>query len=268
MLTYLLILDEDTAFPIIFFQEQGSLSSQLGFSIPLVDSLNPFPSEIDSTFNRDTTGSYIDINGDPQTAAVDEPRFEIDGILIGAIDGPTDADELSYDVADELIQGTGALICDFNCLGTDLVTDRRVLELSDGTALNTISIVIQNTTDKIGVIIVSGGVQQVSEFSADSIYFNLINRVLINYEDDNINIYFNGGLIASTTTGNIPMGLSTIGVGCDYGDIKQLNGNIKDLRYYDSFLNAAYSGYVTQSKYLQDADFDFITDENGVAIYN
>jgi hypothetical protein len=59
----------------------GNISNPL-FSLPLKNSLTIERGVGSVTFSRSTTGTYIDRYGVLQTAAVDEPRFEEEGLLI------------------------------------------------------------------------------------------------------------------------------------------------------------------------------------------
>lgn len=59
----------------------GKLSNPI-LSIPFKNSLAMVHGVGDVTFQRDTTGTYIDRYGVLQTAAIDEPRFEKEGLLI------------------------------------------------------------------------------------------------------------------------------------------------------------------------------------------
>lgn len=54
------------------------------FTIPLISSIAASKSAVVPTFNRDTKGTYVDLDEVIHTAAIGAPRFEAGGILIGA----------------------------------------------------------------------------------------------------------------------------------------------------------------------------------------
>jgi hypothetical protein len=152
---------------------------------------------------------------------------------------------LKYDVTDILTQGQGSLYCEFDCLGVDSGVSARIFELGDGTSANRI-LAHHYDTGTIRLIIGNNSSTVVNATTPSSYDFNTPHKILITYEDDNVNMYVDGAKTNTDTSATIPTVLKYLNIGKDEGSSNQLNGHIKNIKYYREVLSESRAKSLTR----------------------
>jgi hypothetical protein len=107
-----------------------------------------------------------------------------------------------------LINSTeGTLYAEISALADDLTL--RSISLSDGTTNNVATIRYRTNSNRIQVIVFSGGVLQFSN-SFDVTNILDFNKVAISYNQSNFNYWVNGVKRANSTSGNTPIGMNKL----------------------------------------------------------
>jgi hypothetical protein len=129
----------------------------------------------------------------------------------------------------------GVLYAEIAALADDLTF--RSISLNDGSSNNVVTIRYRTSSNRIQVIVFSGGVLQFSN-SFDVTNILDFNKVAISYNQSNFNYWVNGVKRANSTTGNTPIGLNELAFDNGAGnDI--FFGNTKDVQVYTKALSDA-----------------------------
>jgi len=148
------------------------------------------------------------------------------------------------DVSNLITQVQGGLYCEFECLGVNTSATPYILSLSDSSADNTISLLMNDDGDIRAEIVNSTSSQ--GAIDSSPITYNTSHKVLITYETNSMKLYVDGSLIGTDTSVTVPTGLTTLNVGSDAGDNNQINGTIKNIKYYKEVLSEVESKRKTQ----------------------
>ena len=140
-------------------------------------------------------------------------------------------DILNYDIEDTLTQGQGIIEGEFEVIGVDSGTFPYIFDLTDGTTNNVISFLIREVTGLGRFEIKNGGSQIVSIDTLDTIDYNTKYKIRCEYEDNNCKLYVDDVLQGTDTSAIIPTTINTMIVGNRVSLDRNLNGNIKNLKY-------------------------------------
>lgn len=135
-------------------------------------------------------------------------------------------------------QSEGTVVVDYQGLTATPNANVRILEISDGTNNNRLTLFYNATTDTVNLFSVADG------------DFNLTGSVSISdpnrqgivagaYSPDGIFLCKDGGAVSSDTSIPTLKGLDTVNIGLSYGLNDQLNGHIKSFQYYPRRLTNA-----------------------------
>ncbi len=172
---------------------------------------------IELTFTSAVTGDFTILSFQPtngtnsasvgNTMIFSWPQFEAGGKASSRIESTTTATARSSDVCSvsnvsSLIGQTNGTIFSSAHFGTDdKLSDRQMIELSDGTTSNRIFISKYRNNRVLGFVVV-GGVTQASLFPG-TIYSGVVKSIL-RYEKDNFKLFVNGIEGANVISGSVP----------------------------------------------------------------
>ena len=109
------------------------------------------------------------------------------------------------------------------------------ITLNDGSSNNFISIVKLNST-QFRLRVTSGGVVQAQIFP--TITYNIRNKFIITFKENQFKFYINGSLVSTDTSGIVPTGLSELSF--NYGNnTAEFTGKVHGTRVYDKVLTEA-----------------------------
>lgn len=138
-----------------------------------------------------------------------------------------------------LTSGKGSFYFEFNCFGRNGTSNSRFFELNDGSVVNRILCFINSSADKLQFNINSSSVTSVSIIDSDTFSYKEQNKVCITYENDNVVFYLNGSVVDTDTSATIPANLTHLGIGCNQLGAPQIDGFIKDFKYFNFVLSEA-----------------------------
>ncbi len=131
-------------------------------------------------------------------------------------------------ISDKINSTEGVLFAEIAALvNLDTTNPDRGFSISDGSTNNTIYIYFQSATNKLSIILISGGTIQFSS-STTSFDVTSFNKVALKYKQNDFALWVNGIEVATDSSGNTPTGLSKLsfdnGAGNDkfFGKVKQL----------------------------------------------
>jgi len=150
------------------------------------------------------------------------------------------ADLLYYTVTDVITQGRGSLYAEFTYKYSTGFP--RVLELNFGS--NTYISIRITTAKLLGVIVQTTSVTQVNINTASAISNDLTYKVLVTYEDNNVNFYVNGELIGTDTLGTIPINIDKLFIGSNL-TTAHLNGSVRNIKYFSKALTESQAKRIT-----------------------
>ncbi len=145
------------------------------------------------------------------------------------------ADALHYAVGDVITQGQGSLYCEF-WNGNYAGTTRRILNISDGTNSNRIYPYIKDIGG-VAVIGVTAG-STVINIGVGTV-LSTLNKLLLSYKINSVNMYLNGILVGLDTVCTTPMNFTTLSIGCSHDGTLQLNSEIGNIKYFKEVLTPA-----------------------------
>lgn len=172
-------------------------------------------------------------------AQVETGSFPTSYIPTSGATATRSADIASIDVSNfGYNQSEGTVVVDYQGLTATPNANVRILEISDGTNNNRLTLFYNATTDTVNLFSVADG------------DFNLTGSVSISdpnrqgivagaYSPDGIFLCKDGGAVSSDTSIPTLKGLDTVNIGLSYGLNDQLNGHIKSFQYYPRRLTNA-----------------------------
>jgi len=185
----------------------------------------------DVTFTSSSTSVTCTVSGDLDYAQLEAGSFATSFIVTAGSSVQRTKDICSYDVSSVLTQGQGSLYCEFNKVGG---TSGRVFELHNGSTDSKITLF--GSSGNIRAFMNNLGVTQV-DITGGSISFNTINKLLVTYKDDEFKFYYNGVKINEDLSCTVPTDFSTLNIGSDFNNGVQLNGNVKNIKYYNEIIS-------------------------------
>ena len=165
---------------------------------------------------------------------------------VGLANNARGDDVLDYSIGSTITQGQGSLYCEFNCLGRDGVDNSRIIEISDGSNTNRMLVYIDTDNPRTRLLVQRAGVSQVLFSDSQDFEFNVVNKLMITYENNNTALYLNGRQAGIDTACTIPTVFTTLHIGNNTAGEAQLNGSIKNVRYYDTALTQAQGERLTR----------------------
>jgi hypothetical protein len=140
------------------------------------------------------------------------------------------ADSLSYG-AEDIKQGEGSIVCEFNQLGIDSGVFSRLLQMDNETANTRIAFIVQ-PIEKAGWSIVNNSITQADIVLSNNSYnYNEFNKIGISYKDNSVDGFLNGTLEGSDTSATIPTDISQIRIAKGLIS-EQINGNLKNVQIF------------------------------------
>jgi len=143
--------------------------------------------------------------------------------------------ETCINATPEINSEEGVLYAEISALADDLTL--RSISLSDGSTNNVVTIRYRTNSNRIQIVVFSGGVLQFSN-SFDVTNILDFNKVAISYNQSNFNYWVNGVKRANSTSGNTPIGLNELSFDDGNSGLKYF-GNTKDLQVYTKALSDA-----------------------------
>jgi hypothetical protein len=186
------------------------------------------------TFTRANTAGYTDRNGVAQTAAVNEPRFTADGLLIqdaagaGAAESAVMGDVSWYNAA------SGTFVVEF-LLSALSAANMTLISVNDATA-NERQTMRVSTAGFAVSITVDGNVSQ-QQTNAGSFTTGVVQRVAFAYEANNFAMARNGVIGTTDAAGTLPA-ITRLQLG-SYLTTEHLNGCLRRVRYWPTRKSAA-----------------------------
>ena len=138
------------------------------------------------------------------------------------------ADVLTYNVSDVITQGQGSLYCEFTYYGS-LAAYPHLFSLDCGLSSDRIYVYISSSTNSFVLSVFQGGVH--NGLVSKIITVGESYKALVTLNSDSASLYVNGVKVG-TVSGTLPTNLTTLHVGCHYGESQNLNGEIKNMRYF------------------------------------
>jgi hypothetical protein len=118
-----------------------------------------------------------------------------------------------------------------NLPGQSAVTFPRIANINDGSVNNVIGTIWRSDTSRLyGVVTTSGSV--VADVGANGVTQTNINKIALGYATNNFAASVNGAAASTDTSGNVPTGLTTLGIGRQAAAADFLNGTIRRIAYY------------------------------------
>ena len=111
------------------------------------------------------------------------------------------------------------------------------ISLSNNAATNRISWQFQNNNTQVKVRIVAGG-SEINQ-NNETVNFGQRNKMCVTFKKDEFKIYINGSLVRTITSGDIPTGLDRVNFSVYNGSANYFEGEINDVRVYDTLLTQA-----------------------------
>lgn len=187
------------------------------------------------TFTRASTANYTDIDGNPQTAAANEPRFEANGLLIqnaalaGAAESLTTTD-LSWFASTE-----GTFVVEFRVPSLS-GTAMYAFQMRGSTDSNRHFIRFAATSGQMQSLTVTDGAVQ-AQLLGGNISANAVHRVAYAYKLNDFGACQNGGTVLTDTAGSVPLAgnLVRLAIGSTHSGTapaEHLNGWMRRLRFY------------------------------------
>lgn len=186
------------------------------------------------TFTRSGTAGYTDRNGVAQTAAVNEPRFTADGLLI--------QDAASAGAAESAIMGdvswynpaAGTFVVEF-ILPALSASNMVLFSANDATATERLTVRV-STSGVANSVLVDGNVTQ-QQTTAGTVTAGAVQRVAFAYAVNDFAMARNG--VAGTTdqVGTLPT-ITRLQLG-SYLTTEHLNGCLRRVRYWPARKSAA-----------------------------
>ena len=143
--------------------------------------------------------------------------------------------ETCINATPEINSEEGVLYAEISALANDL-TDRDI-SISDGTNNNVVRIRLSRFSNNIGYYVLSNGVTTVGALVSGQTQTNT-NKIAVKYKQDDFALWINGVEVATDTSGNTPIGLSSLQF--TTGNVAlPFFGNTKDLQVYTKALSDA-----------------------------
>ena len=125
----------------------------------------------------------------------------------------------------------GVLYTEMSALAND-ATNRRIT-ISDNTLNNRVVLGFDETSNAILALVGSSGTQFVATPTISDVTSN--NKFALKYKQNDFALWINGVEVATDTSGNTPVGLSTLNIHGSTG-FGIFHGNLKDVRVYNTAL--------------------------------
>jgi hypothetical protein len=181
------------------------------------------------------SGVAIDI-----TLRIGLPQLELGAFATSVIPTTTTALTRNADVAS--MTGTnfsswynaaeGTLFSEsINLPGQSAVVFPRIANINDGTTNNVITTIWRSDTSRLyGVVTTSGS--GVADVGANGVTQTNANKIALGYATNNFAASVNGGAVNTDTSGAVPTGLTTLGIGRQASAADFINGYIRRIAYY------------------------------------
>jgi hypothetical protein len=118
-----------------------------------------------------------------------------------------------------------------NLPGQSAVVFPRIANINDGTTNNVITTIWRSDTSRLyGVVTTSGS--GVADVGANGVTQTNANKIALGYATNNFAASVNGGAVNTDTSGAVPTGLTTLGIGRQASAADFINGYIRRIAYY------------------------------------
>lgn len=115
--------------------------------------------------------------------------------------------------------------------GQSAVVFPRIANINDGSVTNVIGTLWRSDTSRLyGVVTTSGSA--VADLGTNGVTQTNVNKIALGYATNNFAASVNGAAASTDTSGNVPTGLTTLGIGRQAAAADFINGYIRRIAYY------------------------------------
>lgn len=197
--------------------------------------------DITGTNDGVSPGARVEIQGNSNGtffiwgAQLEESSFPTSYIETTTTQVTKTIDNLFYG-ADDIKQGEGSIVCEFNQLGVNSGEFPRIVALSDGSSNNRILIDGIQIQKADWIWSDSGVIQANFNAGNDSYTYNISSIIGASYKLNDVNGFLDGTLEGSDTSVTIP-DFNKISIGMDAVGSSQINGNVKNVKIFKKKLS-------------------------------